>query len=53
MEEVVAEKAHHIRDADALEVVIEAAGLLTYSQLEGLGVPTTQAVLCPLAAGPS
>ena len=39
-QEVAALEAHQGRDAVTLEVVIEAAGLLTHGQLEGLGAPT-------------
>ena len=35
------------------EVVIEVVGPSTYGYLEGLGVPAIQAVVPPLAAGPS
>ena len=37
------EKARQGRDAATLEVVMEAAGPLTHSQLEGLGARTRQA----------
>ena len=45
------EEAHHGRDAATLEVVIEAAGPLTFRQLEGLGLPTIQVVVPPLESG--
>ena len=38
------EEARQGRDAATLEVVMEAAGPLTYSQLEGLGVHAGQAL---------
>ena len=41
VEEVVAEETCQGRDVATLEVVMEAAGLLMHSQLEGLGPPTT------------
>ena len=40
-------------EAATLGVVKEATGLLTDSQLKGLGVPTAQAIAPSLAAGPS
>ena len=51
--EEVAAKAHQGRDVATLELVMEATGQLTYSQPEGLGVPTIQAAAPPLGAGPS
>ena len=53
MEEVAAEEAHQGRDVTKFEVVLQAAELLIHGQLEGLGLPTTQMVGPPLAAGPS
>ena len=37
VEEEAVEEAHQGRDVATLELVIEAAGPLTYGQLEGLG----------------
>ena len=45
------EETHLGRDVTTLEVVMEAAGLLTNSQLEGLGAPAIQVVALPLVAG--
>ena len=50
-EEETVEGAHQGRDAATLEVVMEAPGLLTCSQLEGLGARAGQAH--PKEAGPS
>ena len=41
VEKLVVEEAHQGRDAATLEVVMEAATLLTHGQLEGLGVPVS------------
>ena len=50
-EEVAVEEVCQGRDVAILEVVMETAGLLTYSQLEGLGAHTRQ--VHPEVAGPS
>ena len=50
-EKEVAEEAHQGRDVATLEVVMEAARLLTRSQLEGLGANAGQ--VHPKVAGPS
>ena len=40
VEEFTVEEAGQGRDGATLEVVMEVVGLLTHSQLEGLGAPT-------------
>ena len=45
--ELVVEESHQGRDAATQEVVMEAAVLLTCSQLEGLGALTRQVVVPP------
>ena len=52
-EGVVVEEARQGRDMATLELVIEAEGLLTLGQIEGLGAPTAQAVVPSLAGGQS
>ena len=47
------EEAHQGRDKATLEVVMKVARPLTHSQLEGLGLPTAQAIMPPSAVGPS
>ena len=44
---MAAEEACHGKDAATLEVVMEAAGILTSSQLEGLGVLIGQVIAPP------
>ena len=44
------DEAHQGRDMVILEMVMEAAGLLTHGQLESSGVATIQAAVPPLVA---
>ena len=53
LEEVVAQEAHQGRDAATLEVVMEATGPFTRSQLGDLGALATQTVAPPLVGRPS
>ena len=52
MEEVTVEETCQGRDIATLEIVMEAAGMLTHGQVEGLEGPTVQASGPSMVAGP-